>query len=75
MNNVFHYYIVVFVVVYLGDVVIDGESLEEHLHYLRLMLYGLREHQLYVKLEKCEFSQRTILFLMHQVSHGKVRMH
>ena len=30
----------------------------------------LREHQLYVKKEKCEFAQQEIRFLRHKVSKG-----
>ena len=38
MRDVFHDYIDVFVVVYLDDVVIYSESLEDHLHHLKLVL-------------------------------------
>jgi len=74
MNIVFHEYIDVFVVVYLDDVVVYSESLEDHLCHLRMVLSRLREHQLYIKLEKCEFAQRSMLFLGHQISKGEVRM-
>lgn len=70
----FHDYIDEFMVVYLDDVVIYSECLEDHLHHLRLPLTRVREHELYVKLEKCEFIQKTILFLGHQISMGEVRM-
>ena len=43
--------------VYLNDIVIYSESLEAHLEYLRKVLSKLREDQLYVKKEKCEFAQ------------------
>ena len=67
MNDVFHDYIDVFVVVYVDDVVIYSESLEDQLHHPGPVLSLLREHQLYVKVEKYEFAQRTILFLGHQI--------
>ena len=60
--------------VYLDDIVIYSESLEDHLKHLRKVLSKLREHQLYVKKEKCEFSQQEILFLGHKVSKGLVMM-
>ena len=34
----------------------------------------LREHQLYVKKEKCEFAQQEIRFLGHKVSKGLVKI-
>ena len=74
MNDVFHDYIDMFVVVYLDDVVIYNECLKDHIHHLRLVMARLREHELYVKLEKCEFTQKSILFMGHQISKGDVRM-
>ena len=74
MNDVFHEYVDHFVVVYLDDMVIYSESLEDHLEHLRNVLSKLREHQLFVKKEKCEFTQQEILFLGDKVSKGMVMM-
>ena len=57
MNDVFYEYVDRFVVVYLDDIVIYSESLEDHLEHLRKVLFKLREHQLFIKKEKCEFAQ------------------
>ena len=38
------------------------------------MYSHLREHQLYVKKEKCEFAQRKIKFMGHIISKGIVKM-
>ena len=70
INNVFYEFVDLFGVVYLDDIVIYSESLEDHLEHLRNVLSKLREHQLYVKKEKCEFSQQEILFQGHKVSKG-----
>ena len=74
MNDVFYEFVDRFVVVYLDNIVIYSESLEDHLEHLRKVLSKLREHQLYVKKEKCEFAQQEILFLGHKVSKGLVKM-
>ena len=74
MNGVFYEFVDRFVVVYLDDIVIYGESLEDHLEHLRKVLSKLREHQLYVKKEKCEFAEQEILFLGHKVNKGLVMM-
>ncbi|CAL5371561.1 unnamed protein product [Camellia sinensis] len=74
MNDVFNDYVDQFVVVYLDDIVIYSESLEDHLSHLRKVFSRLREHQLYVKKEKCEFAQREIKFLGHVICKGHVKM-
>jgi len=56
MNDVFYKFVDRFVVVYLDEIVIYSESLEDHLEHLRKALSKLREHQLYIKKEKCEFA-------------------
>ena len=60
--------------VYLDDIVIYSGSLEDHLEHLRKVLSKLREYQLYVKKEKCEFAQQEILFLGHKVCRGLMMM-
>ena len=65
MNDVFYEYVDCFVVVYLDDIVIYSESLEDHMEHLTKVLSKLREHQLCVKKEKCEFARQEILFLGH----------
>ena len=59
---------------YLDDIEVYSESLEDHLEHLRKVLSKLREHQLYVKKEKCEFAQQKILFLGHKIYKSLVMM-
>lgn len=54
MSFITYNYIDRFLVVYLDDIVVYSESLEDHLSHLRKVLTRLREHKLYVKMEKCE---------------------
>ncbi|XP_016492053.1 putative mitochondrial protein AtMg00860 [Nicotiana tabacum] len=63
-----------FVVVYLDDIVVCGQTLEEHLEHLRKVLVRLREHELYTKLSKCFFTQKRIDFLGHVIKEGKIKM-
>ena len=74
INDVLFEYVEWFVMVYLDDIVIYSESLEDHLEHLRNVLSRLREHQLYIKNEKFEFAQQEIMFLGHKVSKGLVKM-
>lgn len=45
-----------------------------YLEHLRAVFSRLREYQLYVKKEKCEFCCQDIMFLGQLVSKGKIRM-
>ncbi|KAJ8762646.1 hypothetical protein K2173_010667 [Erythroxylum novogranatense] len=52
----------------------SGVNMAEHMEHLRRVFERLRQPKLYVKMEKCEFSQLEIRFLGHVVSKGQVRM-
>ena len=55
MNCIYRPYFDHFVVVFVDDILIYSTSREEHGHHLHMALQTLREHQLYAKLEKCDF--------------------
>ncbi|MCF8704065.1 hypothetical protein L3055_11050, partial [Corynebacterium sp. MC-02] len=74
MNEIFHQYLDDFVVVYLDDIVVYSRTLEEHALHLRKVFRILRENQLFVKREKCEFARTTVHFLGHTISQGQLRM-
>ena len=74
MNEILHPYLDQFVVVYLDDIVIYSDTLEEHVVHLKKVFKILRENQLYVKREKCEFAQPKVHFLGHIISQGELRM-
>ncbi|XP_057179663.1 uncharacterized protein LOC130547611 [Triplophysa rosa] len=57
-----------FVFVYLDDILIFSQSLQEHTRHVRRVLQRLLENQLFVKAEKCEFHSDTVSFLGHVVS-------
>ena len=60
INNVFYEFEDRFVVVYLDDIVIYSESLEDHLEHLRNVLSRLMGHQLYVKKEKLSLLSKRL---------------
>ena len=62
------------VFVYLNDILVFSETLEEHVAHVRLVLQRLLENRLYTKAEKCEFHRSTIQFLGFVVSRGKITM-
>ena len=55
MHRVFQPYLDLFIVVFVDEILIYSKSEEDHEDHLRIVLYTLREHQLYAKFSKCEF--------------------
>ncbi|GAA0145154.1 hypothetical protein LIER_05409 [Lithospermum erythrorhizon] len=74
MNKIFHPFLDEFIVVYLDDIVVYSETLEEHVGHLRQLFQVLREKELYLKTEKCSFAQPDVMFLGHKVAKGNIHM-
>ena len=62
INDVLFEYVEWFVMVYLDDIVIYSESLEDHLEHLRNVLSRLREHQLYIKKRSLSLPNKRLCF-------------
>jgi len=62
------------VVVYLDDILIFTDDLEQHRALERRVLELMRKHKLYLKPEKCEFQKTTIEYLGVIISHNRVSM-
>jgi hypothetical protein len=72
MNEIFQDLITEGVVsVYLNDISIFTNLLEEHHRITHLVLH---EHKLYLRPEKCEFEKTKIKYLGIIISHNKVEM-
>jgi hypothetical protein len=65
---------VVSVYVYLDNILIFTNSLEEHHRITCLVLDCMCEHKLYLRPEKCEFEKTKIKYLSVIISHNKVEM-
>ena len=63
-----------FVVIYLDDIVIYSNNIEEHVEHVRQVFTVLKANKLYVWKEKCEFDLREISFLSHIVGNGRILM-
>ncbi|GJR43519.1 putative nucleotidyltransferase, ribonuclease H [Tanacetum coccineum] len=74
MNKLFHPFLDKFVVVYLDDIVVYSHTLEEHVLHLKHVFQVLRDKELYVKLEKCSFTQDEVEFLGHKIKDGGLMM-
>ncbi|KAG8424880.1 hypothetical protein J3458_022432 [Metarhizium acridum] len=64
----------VFVVVYLDDILIYSDTLEEHKRHVHEVLQTLQDNKLLVEASKCQFHQNTVHFLGYVLTHGEIRM-
>jgi hypothetical protein len=75
MNEIFQDLITEGVVsIYLDDILIFTNSLEEHRRITCLVLDRMRKHKLYLRLEKCEFEKTKIEYLSVIILHNKVEI-
>ena len=61
-------YLEKFCIVYLDDIIIYSQNIEEHLQHLALMLERLRIHNLTGSLEKCQFGMERLEYLGHTIT-------
>ncbi|KAI2660981.1 Transposon Tf2-8 polyprotein [Labeo rohita] len=74
MNEVFREFLHQFVLVYIDDILIYSRNMAEHRQHVQQVLHKLRQYQLYLKLEKCEFHQSSVYFLGYNISAEGVHM-
>lgn len=60
-----------FVFVYLDDILIFSQGLQEHVHHV---LQRLLENSLFAKAGKCEFHAASVSFLGHVISHYQTQI-
>jgi hypothetical protein len=75
MNKIFQDLITEGIIsIYLDDILIFTNLLEEHHRITHLILDHMREHKLYLWLEKCKFKKTKIEYLGVIILHNKVEM-
>ncbi len=74
VNDVFRDMLNRWVIMYIDDILIYSDSYEDHVKQVRSVLQRLLTHQLYAKIEKCEFHQTSVSFLGYVISSGGVAM-
>ncbi len=63
MTKVLGPYLYDFVIVYLDDMIIFSQTMDEHLQHMRKVLEALWQAGLKLKLEKCEFAKKQLKYL------------
>jgi hypothetical protein len=61
-------------IVYLDDILIFSQTEEEHERHVHEVLRRLKQHDLYVKLSKCNFHEREVNFLGFIVGQNGIRI-
>jgi hypothetical protein len=74
VNDKFRDYLDEFLVIYLDDLLIYSDTLEEHKRHVRLVLKRLQEAGLYVKPQKCQFHATKVSFLGFMISSEGIHM-
>ena len=62
------------IIIYLDDILIFSDNLDEHRTLVAQVLQKLRLHKLYLKPEKCEFKKEMVNYLGMIVGGGEVQM-
>ena len=63
----FKWYLDLFAIIFIVDILIYSLSDEEHMNHLRFILQTLKDRQLFAKFSKCEFLLQFVAFLGHVV--------
>ncbi len=74
MNDVLFKYLYQFCQIYLNDIIIYSKILKKHKRHVRLILNRLREADLQVNINKCEFHVQKIIFLELLMSIKEFKM-
>ena len=74
MNDILREYLDLIAVGILDDIIIFSNSLVDHIPHVRSILEVLRQHRLYVKVEKCEFHKDQMTFVGYLVSKDGIGM-
>ncbi|KAL7284480.1 hypothetical protein ACG7TL_001771 [Trametes sanguinea] len=74
MNHIFAPYIGVFMDVYLDDIVIYSDTIEEHMKHIQIVLDVLRREKFYLGADKMNFFALHMKILGHVIDEHGIRM-
>jgi Reverse transcriptase (RNA-dependent DNA polymerase) len=65
INEALRGYLDIFYIIYLDDIMVYSERVEDYKEHVRKVLERLRQYSLYIKLSKCLFSVEELEFLSY----------
>ncbi len=74
MNNVLFKYLHQFCQIYLNDIILYSKILKKHKRHVQLILNRLREADLQININKCEFHVQKTIFLELLISIEELKM-
>ena len=74
MHDILREHLDIFCVGIPDDVIVYSVTPQEHVAHVRTILAVPRKHQLYAKIQKCEFSKEEMTFVEFQVSKTGIGM-
>ncbi len=72
MNEILKEYLNKIVVVYLDDIVIFSDTLEDHKKHVRMILDILKKNKLCIAKKKCDWVKNEIAYLGHRIGNGMI---
>jgi len=63
-----------FVVIYIDDILVYNNFMEEHVEHFRKVFQRLKENKLYAKFKKCKFKVMEMDFLGHRITQEGLKM-
>lgn len=73
IDIIFEEEMIVFVIVYVDDILVYSKMVEEHAQHLKVVLQKLRNNKLYANREKNDFVQQEIEFLDHMMTRNVIK--
>jgi len=74
MNDIFWEWLNDFVVIYIYDILVHSNFMEEHVEHLWKVFQRLKENKLYVKFKKCKFKVMEVDSLGHKITQEGLKM-
>jgi RNase H-like domain found in reverse transcriptase/Reverse transcriptase (RNA-dependent DNA polymerase)/Integrase zinc binding domain/Chromo (CHRromatin Organisation MOdifier) domain/gag-polyprotein putative aspartyl protease len=74
VNDTLHEYLDIFVVAYLDDILVFSRTEDEHIEHIRKVLQKLRQKDLRLKPEKCEWHKAELMFLGFIIGRNGIKM-
>ncbi len=74
MNDNLMNYLDEFVIIYLNDIVVYNNSKKKHVRHVRKILQRLREIEIQIDVNKCEFHITEIKFLSMIIERDDIKM-